>query len=227
MRNKPKITTRKNPGGSISYCVDSGVIDGKRHRKFFTSRRDAKVFRRRMQAARKKQGALAFALNPRQQIDAAQACELLQPYNVSLHYVAKYFVKHAQPNGGKKLISAAMTEFLDAKRKLGKKPRYTKELKCKLNNFKADFAEVHVNEITRTNVEEWLEKQNFAPITQVNYLRDLGIFFRWAMEARNYCAENVIEKIERPQAPPAETEIFAVHEACAYCTPLTFHRNCN
>jgi integrase len=216
---KPKITVRKNPGGTRSYCVDAGIIDGKRFRRFFPSKKDARVFRRKMEGAKKKQGDLAFSLNPRQQIDAGQALELLSPYEVTLLQAVKYYVKHAQPRGGRKSLAEVVTEFLESKRKSGKKPRYLKELTCKLNRFKEDFGTKYVNEITRAQVEEWLDKQKskngsfFSPLTKTNYLRDLGIVFRFAMNARNYCAENPIQGIEKPQTVPEDPEIFTTEQA--------------
>lgn len=166
-----------------------------------------------MQEARKNQGALAFSLSIRQQIEANQAFELIRPYEVSLPEVIGYYLKHAQPRGGRKLANEVVAEFLAAKTKAGKKPRYIKELTCKLDNFKEKFGTRYLNELTRSEIEEWLTSQNFSPITYTNYLRDLGILFRWAVEARSYCEENIVEKIEKPQIPPAETEIFEVTEA--------------
>lgn len=211
---KPKITVRQNPGGTQSFCVDSGIVAGKRHRKFFRNARDAREYSRKMQVARKHRGAIAFSLSNKQQIDASDAYELLQPYSgTTLLDAVRYYLKHAQPSGGKKLVSDAVSEFLEMKRRAGKKPRYTKELTCKFDNFKKTFGNRYLNEITRSELEEWLRSKNFAPVTQVNYLRDLGILFQWAMESRCYCAENIVKKIEKPQAPATETEIFTTHQA--------------
>lgn len=212
---KPKITTRKNPGGSISFCVDAGTTgNGKRHRKFFTNGRQARAYARKLQEAREKQGDLAFSLTPRQQFDAAKAFERLSPYGaVSLDAVVDYYIKHAQPSGGKKLVCDAVNEFIEIKRRAGKKPRYIRELSCKFANFKATFGQRFLNEISAQEIESWLGGKAFAPITQGNYLRDLGILFSWASKSRNYCAENIVSRIETPKTPESETEVFEVCDA--------------
>lgn len=109
-----------------------------------------------MQAARKTQGALAFSLDTRSHIDAAEANELLKPYGVSLVKAAGYYIKHAQPKGGQILFSKAATEFLGIKTKAGKKPRYVKALRSKLDKFNLRFGDRYVHEINTLEIEEWL-----------------------------------------------------------------------
>jgi len=208
---KPRITERKNPGGSVSYCVDAGLVDGKRPRKFFSDKNSAKDYAKKLQSAKKSQGELVFSLTHHQQIEAAEAYKALKLFDVSLSDAIAYFLRHAQPKAGKITVAALKEEFLQVKTKANKKPRYLKELRCKLKRFAATFGEMFINEINRAKFEEWLDAQTFAPLTKVNYLRDLGMLWTFAVK-RGHCAENIVLLVEKPAVQEKPVEIFTIAE---------------
>ena len=120
---KPKITTRPNPAGSVSYCVDGGVFHGKRYRRFFRSKAEAQKHAKKIHAAKHQQGALAFSITPEQTVEAARAFELLKGFGSSLTEAVDYFLKYAKPRNGQKLAGVVVQEFLKIKSRNGFKPR--------------------------------------------------------------------------------------------------------
>ena len=209
---KPKIRSRTNTGGTISFCVDAGIISGKRYRKFFKTKEEAKIHCGQITVAKQEQGALAFSLTPEEQVEARRAFDLLKTSQASLIDVVSFFLKHNQPKNGQKLTRDVIEEFLKIKTRKGGKPRYLRALKFVYKKFNLTFGEKKINEIYRKDAEEWLHLQKFANLTKRNYLRDLGMLFKFA-SGEGYCAENIIIRIEKPKAVEKPAEIFTVSQA--------------
>jgi integrase len=208
---KPRITVRTNPAGSISYCVDAGTIEGKRYRKFFASKEDAKQHAKQVLEAKRQQGALAFRLSPKQQVEAAAAFERLASHG-SLFEAVEYFLKHTRPRSGHKTVRDLVTELLNVKTRRGAKPRYLRALRFAYDRFCAAFGERNINEVRRSEIEEWVHAQSCSALTKGNYIRDLHMLFKFAAE-EGYCAENAVARIEKPKALENPIEIFSVGEA--------------
>src|SRR5579862_1604109 len=85
----PRVTRRKNAGGSISFCVDVGRITGQRIRKFFKTRLEADTYAEQQRIAKANQGAAAFSIDDKLRIEALEARRLLLPYGTSLIEAAK------------------------------------------------------------------------------------------------------------------------------------------
>lgn len=205
------ITKRTNRSGSISYSVDEGVnpVDKKRHRKFFTTRKEAEDYATKFRQNKKRLGNLAFQLNPRQGIEAAEAFEKLGAIGATLPEAVEFFMRHAKPKNGKRSSKDVAAELLESKRRSEKKVSYQKSLKWAFARFNATFGEKLVHEIRREEIEDWLNAQGFTGITRRNYLRELGILFRFAI-TRGYCAENIVKGIEKPAVKDKPPAIFTV-----------------
>ena len=100
----PQVTRRKNPGGSISFCVDLGRVNGKRERTFFKTRTAADSYAEQQRIARENMGTAAFSIDDALRHDAITAKQILAPFKATLTEAAKYFVKHARPKGGSKTM---------------------------------------------------------------------------------------------------------------------------
>ena len=81
---RPKITKRINASGTISWCVDLGLVNGKRRRHFYKTKQEAETKGDQFKIARTNLGTAAFSLTDKQRIDATEALGLLAPVNVSL-----------------------------------------------------------------------------------------------------------------------------------------------
>ena len=131
----PRVTRRKNPAGSISFCVDLGRVNGKRERKFFKTRTAADTYAEQQRIARENMGSAAFSIDDALRHDAITAKQILAPFKATLTEAAKYFVKHARPKGGTKSMIDLVTEMLDSRRKLGRRPSTLADYKFVFNRF--------------------------------------------------------------------------------------------
>jgi integrase len=146
---------------------------------------------------------------------------LLEPVSGTLTDAVQFFLKHAKPAGGTKRLADAIKELVDSKRKAGKRESYFGILGWVLNAFERDFEELNVNDITRHNVESWLDRVDNLT-TRRNRIRDLSILFEFCRR-RGYCGSNPLENIERPVVTRKRPEIFTVSEAQALLTTAELH----
>lgn len=210
------ITKRVNRSGTVSYCVDEGTnpVTKRRRRKFFTTRKAADDYAAKFRQNKQRLGNLAYQLNPRQGIEAAESFEKLAPIGATLTEAVDYFLRHAKPKNGKRLCKDVANELLESKRRAGKRESYQKALKWALGKFNKSFGERLIHEVRREEVEDWLNSLGYSGTSRRNYLRDLGIMFRFAI-VRGYCAENIIKDIEKPAVANTAPEIFSVATASA------------
>lgn len=211
---KPRITLRINPTGTKSYCVDLGKVNGRRTRKFSTSKAAAEAIAAQAVEERHRYGELAFQLTPEQRVEAASAFKLLAPIKKapSLSVVVEDYLRRSFPTGGEKTFLQAAEELLAAKTARKVKPRYLRALRSAFHRFNQTFGEKLVHAVTPAEIEQWLLSQTLAALTQRNYLRDLTILFRFCIK-RNYCVENPIALIEKPRVEETDVKILTVKEA--------------
>ena len=225
----PRITERLNKSGSISYCVDARSLNQERLRRFFPTKVAAQEFAEQFQQSRMKNGELAFALNSKQLLEATHCFEKLKLADTTLTEAVDCFLRHNKPQRGKKLISELVAEFMATRNRSNFKPRYLKALNVTFGIFNKTFGARYVHEISKTEIENWLfsktvskgGNEKLSPITIRNYLRDLGMVFKHAVE-EGYCSENVVKRIKKPKLVNAPVQIYLVHEAH---TLLSFTNN--
>jgi integrase len=213
----PIIRKRRNPSGRVSYMVDAGLRNGKRPRKFFKTKGEADTHADQLRIARKNEGDGAFSLPQKLRVEALEAQKQLAEVGATLSEAVRFYVKHAAPRGGKKLIKDAVAELLDVKRKAGKRDSYIDTLGFVLNAFAREFEGNYLHEIGRKEIEEWLDSNFKNLATRRNRIRDVSILYSFAVK-RGYCAANPLDAIERPIVTPKRPEIFKVQEAKALLT---------
>lgn len=211
---KPKITIRQNKGGSISYCVDSGInpVTHKRDRRFFETKKEADDYSHKVQTEQKQVGELAYAFTPTQRIEAAEAFRKLEAVGASLTEAVDKFLSHHKPRNGIRTVEQVVSELIERKRKSRKKPRYIKDITLKYAKLKTSLGGVAIHEISGEQLEELLDENEFSAITYNNYLRDWGMLFSFAKKS-GYCAENVVAGIEKHSELSKPPGILSPEEA--------------
>ena len=218
----PRVTRRKNTGGTISFCVDIGRLAGRRVRKFFKTRLEADTYAEQQRTAKANQGAAAFSIDDKLRFEAIEARRLLLPYGASLIEAAKYFIKHAKPKGGEKTMFELVTEVLDVKAKAGRRPATLNDYKFVFNRFNRSYGQRRVHEVHRDDVEDWLDANTKSLATRSIYLRYLSTLFSYALK-RNYCSANPLEGVERPQVALKPPSIFTVEQTTALLRAAVEH----
>jgi integrase len=219
-------TTVKRKGAPRQryYYVNVPGPEG-RSRKFFErtpkGKRQAETLLQLIETQKENEGLDAFSIPPELRIEALKCQRLLQPVESSLTDAVQFFLKHAKPSGGTKTLADAIKEFITSKRKAGRRESYVRNLEFVLNCFKRDFENRNVNEITREDVDVWLER--FDNLTsRKNRIRDLSVLFEFCRR-RGYCGSNPLVNIERPIVTLGRPEIFTVGEAAALLTTAELH----
>jgi integrase len=227
-RTRLRITNarvRRGNSWDRYYCVIMPKLGGGRSRRFFKrtleGRREAETFLQIAKTQQENEGTAALSISETLRIEAVKCQRLLEPVSATLTDAVQFFLKHAKPVGGTKRLADAIKELLDSKRKAGKRESYVSILGWVLNAFERDFQQRNVNEITRHDVESWLDPiDNLA--TRRNRIRDLSILFEFCRR-RGYCGSNPLENIERPVVTSKRPEIFTVGEAQALLTTAELH----
>lgn len=196
-----------------------------RSRRFFPftaeGKREAETFLQLAKIKLENEGTAAFSIPETLRIEAVNCQRLLQPLGATLTEAVSFFLKHAKPAGGTKSLSDAIDDLVTRKRKAGRRESYVTVLEWVLRAFERDFPGRNVNEITRENVESWLDRFNNLT-TRLNRIRDLSILFEFCRR-HGYCGSNPLKNIERPIVTAKRPEIFTVSESQALLTAAELH----
>lgn len=207
------IRPRKLADGRTSYVVDAGRVDGKRHRRQFKVKSEAEKHRIELREAKRSKGGLAFALDPKQIIDAKAAFDLLSPHGISLLKAAEEYIRIVNPAGGRRTVQEVINELLASKAASGKSERYLKDLRLKYKKFAAKFGELNIAEIHTADLDKWLASlSDLKSNTRFNYRRDLKTLFSFAHK-RTYCAANAVEATDKPKVVIAEPQVLDLYQA--------------
>ena len=152
-------------------------------------------------------GGAAFGLSAAQISEAASAFRVLAATKLSLTEAIGYAVRHAIPPSGEMPLDDALKSLCKVKRSAGRDEKYISGLEWSIGRFSKDFKNTTLHEVTRDEVEDWLEEENFSKVTRRNYIRDLHILFKFALE-RGWTSVNPIAGIEKPDNKTGEISIF-------------------
>jgi len=140
-------------------------------------------------------GAAAFSLTPAQ-ISESAACFRRLDGLISLTEAVSYFLKHANPSGGKRTIEQVAQEFLKSRKAMGVRRRTLTQYESYLRTIAERFGGQSINEIRRAGIEDWLSESEWSKRTRNNYVSTLSTLFLFARD-RDYCSENPAGKIPR------------------------------
>jgi integrase len=208
---RAKITRRINASGTVSWCVDLGLVNGKRKRHFYKTKQEAETKADQFKIARTNLGTAAFSLTDKQRVDATEALSLLSGVDVSLVEASRYYLKHAKP-ASPLTIKEAITRFLDRKKRAGRRPVYLKNLAYILNIFGRHFGDRLVSDVAHEEIETFVLSLPLSLRSQAHYYADLSNLFNYCVK-KNHCAKNPIDELERPEGDDAPIGILTVEQA--------------
>jgi hypothetical protein len=160
---------------------------------------------------RQSSGAAAFTLTPAQ-ISEAHACFRKLDGLASLAEAVSYFLKHANPAGGKRTLEEVAKEFLKSRSAMGVRPRTLTQYQSYLRTICEGFGNRPISEIRSGEIEEWLAESDWAKRTRNNHVSTLSTLFIFAI-GRDYCVGNPAEKIPRAILDDSAPGILTVEQA--------------
>jgi len=208
----PKVYSRQQLSGNVSYVVDLGLINGKRERFSFKTKTEAVTFAEQKRIERINEGTAALALPLDVRMDAAKAHAILSPHSVSLLDAAKYYQKHVLAYKDAPLVPGLVEKMIAEAEKNDRRDRTIAELKSRLSSFAKDFAKKRLSEITVEELEDWVDDDSWKARTRINYLTKLSQLYNYALR-HNWVDANLAERVEKPTAEDKEPGIFTVEQA--------------
>ena len=160
-------------------------------------------------------GTSSFALSPRELSEAADAFRRCKAAEMTLTEAVNFAIKHNRPTGGKVIVTDAIEQLIDFKRRKGKRPRYLEKLEAKLLRFSRFLpAKTLLNEVTQKTIEKYLTSLKQAPAGEIIEARHISVLFGWGVK-KGYVAENPVKGIEKPDVDKDPPIIFKQREALA------------
>jgi integrase len=214
MRTKtwPVVRKVKHNNGTMAWLVDCR-INGKGERLFYPTRIEAETRAELKKNERRNNGHAGVTMPEKLRIEAMECNAVLKTAGVSLREAVDYYMKHARPSGGLKVLNDVRDEFLRLKAEANRRPEYLRVQKHILGKFCETFGERNANEVHADEISAWFQSQEWSLRTRLNYYNDLSNFFGFGMR-KNYSAHNPMKQLDKPSvdetSPP---EIFAVPEA--------------
>ncbi|MFT3783802.1 MAG: tyrosine-type recombinase/integrase [Nibricoccus sp.] len=223
MRSTKPHVKRWKWGGPGSEWVVDGLRDenGKRIRKFFSSRDAANEWLRQRRPELKNQGRATMALTDAQRLDAVRALAVLEPYGVSLAAAAEAFAERAKLLDRTVTFKVLREEILATKEQDGMSPSYLVDLKARLTRFGEDYDKRQVATIETRELDDWLRALDLAPISRANFRKVLRTAFEYAV-SRGYARENPVAKtaaVKVSAAVPGILKPIEVEALLRVCDP--------
>jgi hypothetical protein len=76
--------------------------------------------------------------------------------------------------------------------------------------------------VSKRDVESWLTSKRWQPLNRRNYIRDVSMFFEWAV-SKELCPANPLARIPRPVVRQRTPEIFSVEKAARLLETAAAH----
>lgn len=182
--------------GSPAWCLDLGMVNGKRRRQFFPSESAARAALKIAKAEQAEAGNRWASLPLR---DRAEVGGILAEIHAAGLTLAKVWTAYQSGNAGKviaeKSIGEAIAALLAAKRKAGRREVYLDNLEVHLRDFARGREAVAVASVTLADVDAYLAgaKSLGSRVTRLNRLSSLLSFaVRQGWLAANPC--KLVEK---------------------------------
>jgi integrase len=118
-------------------------------------------------------------------------------------------------------VTEAITEFLVAKARAGRSPRYLRQLRVSLSSFASGRGQVPIASITLSEVEAWLNRRDWSPRTRAGYLADLRTLWSWC-HRRGLVPDLAPVTLERETLPPGAPP--GIHTPAQVASILKFSR---
>jgi integrase len=207
-RARPRIKKR-----GLSWQVDFGRVprpDGSvfQDRKSFKTRAEAEEELAARGFESKNRRVRLLDLGDEQRQDILGALKVLDGAS-RLTEAADFFMKHANPARGARGLADVAAEYLEGKRRAGRRLATVTDAEVKVNRFVREIGKEHVHEVMTPDIEAWLNTQEFTPATWNSYRVAVAGLLAYATK-RGYVAQNAaaaIEAVEFDQAVPQVMDV--------------------
>jgi integrase len=205
------LRERSNTGGTISWQLDYGVVDGKRKRVSFSDRVEAE---RAMAAARdsqKRLGALGLTASPLEMAEFLALKERLRESGTSILEAVEFFMQRGLKVARPKLLPEVITDFIWSRRELGRDGRTIQTYTHVLGSLARAWPLRLAHDLTREEVQTWLRGTGWSASTQNKALGHVRGLFQWAI-AQKHAGDDPCRDMERLTVTTEEVEGLSLAE---------------
>jgi integrase len=211
IRKRRKASAR---GGWLEYWqLDRGLVNGKRVRTNYKTRQEAENALSTAKRQRQQYGLDAFHLPPGVLRELMEAHNRLDAVGAKIGQAVDHFLKYHQTVPDKTL-SEGIVALMQAKRAANLRPRYLGQLEFVLNRFATGRDNKLLKDVTKAEIEEWLNGNGWAPKTRKGYLVDVQTFFKFCA-GEWWLMEDPAAKIQKPKLDAGRPAILTADQ-CAH-----------
>lgn len=158
-------------------------------------------------------GAVAFDTPRGVYSEAAAAWEELKKFNSpgGILDAVRFYIKHTALTEGTWTIAEAAVAMEKRLVRLNRDVRYRKGLAWVYKRFREDFPKSEIHEITKSEILDWLDEEDFEGTTKNNYIRDLKVLFNFA-EREKKIGINPMKDILRSEVPPGPIILLSIRD---------------
>jgi len=199
---------RRVKQGAKPFQVDEGTRNGTRRRVRYATLGEAQTHCKELRTELLNKGTAGQNLSDRDRIEAAEARKELG--KVAIMDAVRFYLRHHATGASDGMTVATLVEeYLKAPGRRGKKgiprrKRTAQTAKNRLETFKATYGDRKAAEITRQDVERWLDANDWGGLNARNYLSNVRAMFAFAIR-KEWQTMNPAEKVELPENPEAKT----------------------
>ena len=124
-----------------------------------------------------------------------EASQTLAPFGKTLREAVEFFVRHLTARHSSLPLREVVDALLLHRQKKGKSDRYVGDLRYKLQLLETHFTGRMIADITKDEVELWLDSLTVAPVGYNNYRRVLHVLWAFAVD-KQWARENVVSRID-------------------------------
>ncbi len=170
-------------------------------------------------------GASGFLLTPSQHSEAAAAVDALGA--TPLMDAVKFYLNHARPDGGVKLLSEVIKAHVAAKReRLGlaeeEKSTYVRAQEISCAVLREELRDPPIIKISRAQIEDIPRRRRWQPLNKRNYYRDWSMLFKFAIE-QGFLTRSPLHGVKRPRVFRVTPLIYTIEEAAKLLATANEH----
>ena len=193
------------------YQADAGLINGKRLRQVFNSKKAAETWLRAHKETKRKFRLGLRALDVDQAADALAGLQILDG-RATLVDAARFWKEHHKYESTRKLEDT-ITAFIEHLRARDSRKRYIDSIEDTLLAFKREIGNVTLADCSIERIREWLSKPEWSKATFRNRRRELSVFFNWCFEAQGYIGLNPVARIPSPKLRDRQITVLKPEQA--------------
>jgi integrase len=194
------------------WTITGHYVNGKRVRRFFTTKGEAETFIQGQQVKKENLGNRALEIDQHLHVMAIEAADRLRAFGKTIAQAADFYIQHLETMNRSCSVTDLIEPFINDKEADGNGKRYLQELRLRLKKFALTFGNILVAEINPAEIDDWLRGLPIAPLSRNNYRRILSTFFAYAV-IRRYCSGNPVLETAKAKVKANPIEVLTPDKA--------------